>query len=154
MGASIAAFGESRLSVGLRALIYASGSIILLAWLGNRLFGRPVGYVAALLRLTVPIFAVELLDPNVGSAELFFLLLATLFVTDFAAQRRHWQAFATGLAWALACQVRETAVIGIVPLGFVMWRSSAQDRSALLAASIALPARGRACSRWSRRALR
>lgn len=141
MAASIAAFGEARLTVGLPSLLYAVGCIGLLASIGNRLFGAPVGPIAALLLLSVPAFAVELIDPNAGSAELFFLLLAAAFLVHYAHVRRRWQVFAAALAWAMACQLRETALFGVVPLVLVVWRYSANDRRALFAAGVgaALP---------------
>ena len=137
LGAIIALLGESRVTVALPTLLYSSGCLVLLAMIGNRLFAPPVGYLAALLLLTVPTFAVELLAPSVGSAELFFLLASALALTAFAAQRRRWQAVAAGLAWGLACQVRETALIGALPLALLLWRHSRGDRVALLAAGAA-----------------
>lgn len=150
LGAVIALLGESRLTVGLPTLLYASGCLILLATIGNRLFAPPVGYLASLLLLSVPTFAVELLDPSVGSVELFFLLASALAVTAFAAERRRWQAFAAGLAWGLACQVRETALIAAMPLAWLLWRQSRGDRAALLAAAAgaALPFIAEALTFW------
>jgi 4-amino-4-deoxy-L-arabinose transferase-like glycosyltransferase len=141
LAASISAFGESRIAVGLPNLLYAIGCLALLAMIGNRLFKPPVGYLAALLLLTVPSVAVELLDPSVGSAELFFLLASALALCVFVAERRHRHAFVAGLAWALACQVRETALIGLLPLAVVLWRSARRDPGALVAAAVgaALP---------------
>ena len=132
LAASISILGETRFAVGLPFLLYAAGCLALLAATGNRLFGASVGYAAALLLLLgVPVFAVELLDPNSGSAELFFLLLSAFFLAFFAQRRRLWPAFAAGLAWAMACQVRETALIGVVPLAVLLWR----DRTALAIAT-------------------
>lgn len=151
IAASIATFGETRFSVGLPSLLYASACLALLASIGNRLFGAPVGAIAALLLLGVPAFAVELIDPNAGSAELFFLLLAATFLIRYTDGRRRWQAFVAALAWAMACQVRETALFGVVPLALVVWRCSARDRGALLAAAAgaALPFALEAMLFWS-----
>jgi hypothetical protein len=40
LAAVIALLGESRFSVGLPSLAYSIGSLVLLAWLGNRLAGK------------------------------------------------------------------------------------------------------------------
>ena len=151
LGAIIALLGESRLTVGLPTLLYSSGCLVLLAMIGNRLFAPPVGYLASLLLLTVPTFAVELLDPSVGNAELFFLLASALALTAFATEHRRWQAVAAGLAWGLACQVRETALIGAAPLALLLWRHSREDRAALLAAGAgaALPFFAEALTFWA-----
>ena len=67
-------FGESRFTVGLVPLAASVGCLVLLALLGNRLFGRPVGFIASLLYLTVPAFSIQLLDPTVEATELAFCL--------------------------------------------------------------------------------
>jgi len=84
---------------------------VLLALCGNRLLGRPVGWVAALFLLFTPAFAFQLTKPSVEATELSFIFggfLATLKWKD--ARRSQW-AFLAGLLFSLATQVRETAFL-------------------------------------------
>lgn len=134
LAAVMAVFGESRLTVGLPSLAYSLCCLALLSWLGNRLAARPSGYIAALLLLVAPAFAIGLLDPTVEAAELFFLLAAACFTALFAERRGLWLAFAAALSLGLAFQVRETA-LAAAPLAMVgAWLLARNDRSAWLAA--------------------
>ena len=136
LAAVIALLGESRLTVGLPSLAYSIGCLLLLGWLGNRLAGRPAGYIAALLLLVVPAFAIELVDPTVEAAELFFLLASACCVVLFRERPGPWIAFGAGLCLSLAFQVRETAVAG-VPLALVAGWLLAKDRRTCWLAAIA-----------------
>ena len=60
-----ALFGESRATVGAMPLLESIACLLLLAAVGNRLFGRPVGWAAALMMLATPVFAIQLLQPSV-----------------------------------------------------------------------------------------
>lgn len=135
IAAMISLFGETRLSIGLPSLAYAIGCLWLLSRLGNRLAAAPVGYVAALILLAMPIFGVELLDPNAEHPELFFLLAAANFVEGYAERRNAWLAFAAGLSWSLAFQVRETAVAALPLLSIAAWIFAKRDPRALAAAA-------------------
>lgn len=129
----IALFGESRLTVGLPSLAYSLGCLALLAWLGNRLAGKPVGYIAALLLLVAPAFAVELVDPTVEAAELMFLLAGACCAVLFADSRDRRAAFCAGLCLSLAFQVRETA-LAVAPLALVgTWLLARDDRKSWFA---------------------
>ena len=141
VAAMIAVFGESRLTIGLPSLAYALGCLFLLARLGNRLAGPPAGYVAALILLVMPIFGVELLGPNAEHPELFFLLAAASFIQAYAERRQASLAFAAGLSWSLAFQVRETAIVALPLLIIAAWMFARRDHRALIAAAIgaALP---------------
>jgi hypothetical protein len=134
LAAAISVAGESRLTVGLPSLLYSLGCLVLVAWLGNRLAGRPVGYIAALLLLVAPAFAVELVDPTVEAAELFFLLAAACCAARFTETRAPWIAFSAGLCLSLAFQVRETAAAA-APLALLgAWLLARDDRRSWLAA--------------------
>jgi len=135
IAAMITLFGESRLAIGLPGLAYALGCIFMLARLGNRLAGQPAGYAAALILLVMPIFGVELLGPNAESAELFFLLGAANFILAYAERSKTWLAFAAGLSWSLAFQVRETAITALPLLAIAAWMFARRDLRALVAAA-------------------
>jgi len=141
IAAMISLFGESRLTIGLPSLAYAVGCLVLLARLGNRLTGPPVGYAAALFLLVMPIFGVELLGPNAEHPELFFLLLAANFILAYSERNSAWLAFAAGLSWSVAFQVRETAIAALPLLAIAAWKFARRDPRALSAAVIgaALP---------------
>ena len=128
LAAVIAIFGESRLTVGLPSLFYSAGCLALLAWLGNRLAAKPVGYIAALLLLVAPAFAVELVDPTVEAAELFFLLAAACCGVLFAENRERRSAFCVGLFLSLAFQVRETAAAAAPVALIAAWLLARDDR--------------------------
>jgi hypothetical protein len=134
LAAAIGLTGESRVAIGLPSLAYALGCLLLLARLGNRLAGPPVGYLAALILLVMPVFGVELLAPNAEHPELFFLLLAANFIHAYVERSNAWLAFAAGLSWALAFQVRETAIAALPLLAIVAWMFARRDRRALAAA--------------------
>lgn len=135
IAALISLFGESRATIGLPSLAYALGCMFLLARLGNRVAGEPTGYAAALILLAMPIFGVELLGPNAELPELFFLLLAANCVLGYAERNRAWLAFAAGLSWSLAFQVRETAIAALPLLAIAAWLLARRDIRALTAAA-------------------
>ena len=150
LAAVIAIVGESRLTVGLPSLAYSLGCLTLLSWLGNRLAGKPIGDAAALFLLVSPVFAVELLDPTVEAAELFFLLAAACCTAQFTERRGRWMAFGAGLCLSLAFQVRETSVAA-APLALIgAWLLARNDRSSLLAAfaGAMLPIAAEALTFW------
>ena len=136
LAAAIAMFGETRLTVGLPSLAYALGCLFLMVRLGNRLAGPPVGNAAALVLLVMPIFGVELLGPNAEHPELFFLLLAANFILAYSRRNSAWLAFAAGLSWSLAFQVRETAIAALPLLAAAAWMLARRDLRALAAAVI------------------
>jgi 4-amino-4-deoxy-L-arabinose transferase-like glycosyltransferase len=133
--------GESRLAIGLPSFAYALGCLFLLTRLANRLAGPPVGYLAALILLVMPIFGIELLGPNAEHPELFFLLAGANFILAYVRRNQTWLAFAAGLSWSLAFQVRETAVTALPLLALAAWMFARRDLRALLAAILgaALP---------------
>ena len=136
IAAMISLFGESRLTIGLPSLIYAIGCLFLLARLGNRLVRAPVGYLASLVLLAMPIFGVELLGPNAEHPELFWLLAAANFIEAYARNQSWMLAFAAGLSWSLAFQVRETAVAALPLLAVAGWMLARRDISAIAAAAM------------------
>lgn len=125
--APIAAFteilGESRLSVSIAPFLASVLSIVLLAVIGNRLFNPPIGWIAALLFLTIAAFTFQLTQPSVEATELAFILAGFFAVLNWRLRcQRRW-AFAAGLAFSLAFQVRETAAIAAVfALAYVLAR--------------------------------
>lgn len=103
--------GESRFSVSIAPAIASFCALVLLALIGNRLFRRPVGWIAAVLLLLTPAFGVQLSQPSVESTELCFVFAGFLAVLKWQdRQSRPW-AFLAALFFSLAIQVRETALV-------------------------------------------
>lgn len=134
--------GESRSTVSLWPLLASLACLALLAMIGNRLFGRPVGWIAALLLVATPAFSIQLLEPSVEAVELAFLLGGFLAILVWIDRRSwHWP-LAAGLCFGLAMQVRETAAIGVVLAAiFVALRKPKPSFSQIAAAlaGLALP---------------
>ena len=128
LAAIIQLFGESRLTVSIAPLAASALCLVLLALLGNRWLGRPVGFLAAFLLLTVPAFSIQLLDPSVEATELTFGLFSAFAIGKWTERGgRRWPLLA-GLSMGLAVQVRETAAIAaLLAGGFIAYnRKSAQ----------------------------
>jgi hypothetical protein len=103
--------GESRLSVSIAPAIASLCALILLALIGNRLFRRPVGWIAAILLLLTPTFSLQLTQPAVEATELCFIFAGFLAVLKWRVQPAVGWAFVAGLLFSLAIQVRETALV-------------------------------------------
>lgn len=134
--------GESRLSVGLPPLIASLWCLVLVVFVGNRLFRAPVGFIAAGLLLCTAAFAIQILDPSVEAIELGFGLTGIMALLQW--QRKAgwaWPAL-SGISFGLAVQVRETAVIlaGLAALYVVSRHIPFRRREKILmAVSFALP---------------
>ena len=129
------ALGESRFTVSIAPGIASLSAILLLALVGNRLFGRPVGWVSALLLLVTPAFSVQLTQPSVEAMELAFLFAGFLAILKWQTGRRLAWAFIAGLLFSLATQVRETAIVAVpFALGYI-WLRPPQLRLADFAAA-------------------
>jgi hypothetical protein len=104
-------FGESRAVVQIWPFICGAGAVMLLAYVGDRLFGPRVGLAAGLLLLATPAYALRLMRPNVESVELCLILLAVICILNWKDRSSPVWAFGAGLAFGFAFQVRETAAI-------------------------------------------
>jgi hypothetical protein len=109
--------GESRFSVSIAPAIASLGALILLALVGNRLFRQPVGWIAALLLLVTPAFAVQLSQPSVEATELCFIFAGFRALLKWQERPILLWAFSAGLLFSLAIQVRETALVA-APFAF------------------------------------
>jgi hypothetical protein len=76
-----------------------------------------VGWIAALLLLLTPAFAVQLSQPSVEATELCFIFAGFLALLKWQERPILAWAFAAGLLFSLAIQVRETALVA-APFGF------------------------------------
>ena len=135
IAAIVGLLGESRTTVGLWPLLASISAIALLVLVGNRLVGRPVGWIAGLLLLVTPAFSIQILDPSVEAIELAFILGGVLCILIWLERRSAWLALLAGLSFGLAFQVRETSLIAVVLTGlFVMTR---RPRAIDIAAALA-----------------
>lgn len=131
LAAMTAIFGESRASAEFAPLVESVVCLLLLAVIGNRLFGRPVGWIAALFLVATPVFAIEALEPAAEPIELAFILGGVWAATRWADSCNPRWAFAAGALLSLAIQVRETALVAAVLVGTFLLVRSRPDRSSL-----------------------
>jgi 4-amino-4-deoxy-L-arabinose transferase-like glycosyltransferase len=102
--------GESRTTVALAPLAYACAALALMVMIGNRLFGRPSGYIAAAVLVLTPAFAIQTLGPAADGVELAWLL-ASFAAALLAYDRGSWRwAVIAGIALGIAAQTRDTSL--------------------------------------------
>ena len=135
IAAIVGLLGESRTTVGLWPLTASIAAIALLVLVGNRLVGRPVGWLAGLLLLVTPAFSIQILDPSVEAIELALILGGVLSILVWLEQRRASLALLAGLSFGLAFQVRETSLIAIALVGIIV--ATRRPRAIDIAAALA-----------------
>jgi len=102
--------GESRATIALAPFAYACTSLALMVMIGNRLFGRPSGYIAAAALVLTPAFAMQTLEPAADGVELAWLL-ASFAAALLAFDRRSWRwALTAGIALGIAAETRDTSL--------------------------------------------
>ena len=102
--------GESRTTVALAPFAYACGSLGLMVMIGNRLFGRPSGYIAAAALMLTPAFALQTLEPAADGIELAWLLASfAAALLAFDRRSRGW-AIVAGIALGIAAATRDTSL--------------------------------------------
>ena len=123
--------GESRTTVALAPLAYACASLALMAMIGNRLFGRPAGYIAATALVLTPAFAIQTLQPAADGIELSWLL-ASFAAAVFAYDKRSrgW-AMVSGIALGIAAQTRDTS-LAMFPIAILAIAILPQDRRRMM----------------------
>jgi hypothetical protein len=123
-GLVLGLFGESRLTVGIIPLLASIACLFLLARIGNRLFGSPVGWIAALLLLAVPGFSSKMLMPSVDAMELGFVLAGFCALIEWRDSPKLWWPAVAGLTFSMAIQVRETAAFAAMTAALLILCSS------------------------------
>lgn len=111
LAAITAVAGESRLTVSLWPMAASFAALWLLALVGNRKFGSPVGWLAAFLLLLTPSFTIQMLAPRVEAVEFAFILGGALAILHWEKRRSGAAAFVAGVMLAMAVEVRETAAV-------------------------------------------
>lgn len=135
IGGIFSLLGESRAALGIWPLAASLAALAMLVLAGNRLAGRPVGWLAGLLFLVTPAFSLQILSPSVEALELALILAGVLAITSWVLSRSALTAFWAGLAFGFAFQVRETALIAIALAGIygLFQRPRLADAAAALA---------------------
>lgn len=110
--ALISVFGESRLTIAVWPMLSSAVALGLVIALGNKLAGAPAGWVAGILILFIPTFGAKVMSPSIESLELSFLAAGALCIAHWTRARAGAWAALAGLAFGMAFQVRETALIG------------------------------------------
>jgi hypothetical protein len=111
VAAAISMLGESRFTVALWPFLSGATALGLVICVGNRIGGSPAGWLAAILVLFTPTFSTLFLTPNVELLELALILTGVLAVGAWTESRKAVTAAAAALAFSMAFQVRETAII-------------------------------------------
>jgi len=142
--------GESRATIALAPFAYACTSLALLVMIGNRLFGRPSGYIAAAALVLTPAFAIQTLEPTADGTELAWLL-ASFAAALVAYDRRSWRwALASGVALGIAAQARDTslAMFPILLFAVVMLPRDRRNSMLWIAPGMILPMAVEALTYW------
>jgi 4-amino-4-deoxy-L-arabinose transferase-like glycosyltransferase len=131
--------GESRTTVALAPLAYSGASLTLMVMIGNRLFGRPSGYIAAAALALTPAYAIQTLDPAADGTELAWLL-ASFAVAILAYDRRSWRwALVAGVALGIAAETRDTSM-AMIPIAVgAIFLVPRERRRALLWIIVGIP---------------
>ncbi len=114
MALLIQLFGESRAVVQVWPLICSVAALFLLARIGQRLFDLRTGVTAGLLLTFTPAFAIQLLRPNADTIELALILAGIACILAWRDRPHRGLAFACGLFFGLAFQVRETSIAAAI----------------------------------------
>lgn len=128
----IGLLGESRFTLAAVPLAAYLTCLALILACGNRLFGNPVGWIAACFAAVTPVFAIGALDPSVEGIELAFLLggaFALARMRDNAG--KIWPILA-GVSFAMAVQTRETALVALPFAVAAAWKWMPHRRSMAL----------------------
>ena len=133
-------FGVSRLTLSVWPLIACMVVASLIAEIGNRLFHSPVGWLAAAIFVVTPAFSIQLIGPTAEAIELAFQLAGIILIVAWLDRRSIWAAFASGLSFALAFQVKETSLTAAaIAFVFVMARRPRKMDVMAAAAGFLLP---------------
>jgi 4-amino-4-deoxy-L-arabinose transferase-like glycosyltransferase len=119
---SLGAFGNNEFAAALPSLLASAACALLLVRVGNRWVGKPVGYAAAAVLVSLPTFLIEATHPAVEPIELAFILASANFIIDE-------RPLLAGLSLGLAFQTRETSLAALLPLA---WAYRKDMRSAVL----------------------
>jgi len=128
-----ATFGESRATVEFTPLLASIACLVMVSIIGNRAFGRPIGWIAALLLIVTPVFAIEALEPAVEPVELALILVGVWAAMHCLQGSGAKWAFAAGFCLSLAIQVRETAVVAALLTAAFAARRRRPDAMSLIA---------------------
>jgi len=139
MAVPLALGGESRLTLGIVPLLYAAAAISLFTLLVARWFGRAAAMLGGLLIATLPAISLVLLQPNVDTAELAFMLAALLAFDIGARSGRRSLAIAGGALLGLAILTRPSA-LALLPILALAAAAAPQLRRLVLPAALGLAA--------------
>jgi Dolichyl-phosphate-mannose-protein mannosyltransferase len=102
--------GETRTTIALAPFAYACASLALMVMIGNRLFGRPAGYIAAAALVLTPAYAIQTLEPAADGIELAWLLASFAAALPAYDRRSGGWALVSGIALGIAAQTRDTSL--------------------------------------------
>lgn len=109
----MALFGEQRMPLIILNAILGATNASLCAWLGMKIFRRPVGFVAGILYILTPYLAQKESTTEIGFIILGLLGGVCLVWKGWANKRLIWIGL-SGLMFACSCLIRPT--IGLIPI--------------------------------------
>jgi hypothetical protein len=134
--------GETRLTVQLWPLACSLAAALLVAEIGRRAFGNRAATFIAVIFVSLPTFALQLMTPSVEAVELALVLGAALCMLNWHGSGKTVWALAAGLCLGLAVQVRETSVAAAAVLFLGLYATGKKPRlvdMAWAAAGFVLP---------------
>jgi hypothetical protein len=139
IAASLELFGWSRFAVSVAPFLYSWCALLALFVAVRHWFGNAAALAAALALLATPTFSLRLTQPAADIPELAWLLLAVCLLQQALARGGRAWIVGAGLAFALAVQTRETALVAAPLLAFWVWRTARLHALAWAALGFALP---------------
>lgn len=121
-------FGVSEMAARLPSALAGIGLILLIFIIGKKLFNEAVGFAAGLSLISFPWFWLRAREGNLDIILAFTVLLAIFFVLKAKENRRFL--VGTGAAFALVLLTKTIIGIGIIPVLFYAYFSSAQKKGA------------------------
>lgn len=118
LAASRAVLGDSLTALTVPGLLYAAGTLVVLAFWLRRAGGVATASVALALLVTNPLMILWSSTATIDIVEIFFIFAAfALYARIVASGPRFWPVFAVGVLMGLAYMSRETSAFGVAALG-------------------------------------
>lgn len=115
-------FGDSLLAVRLPAVLYGTGSALLIYLLGTRIFGPQVGLVSVLLLNLILSFSLNFIFTTPDAPLLFFWCLTLFFLWKAVGEAKPGFWLPAGISFGLALLSKYTAVfLGASTLAWLLW---------------------------------
>jgi hypothetical protein len=126
-------FGESRTSAAVVPLIYSVVAILSLRYIGERLFSRAAGWIAAVTLAATPVFTVHVFALLVDIPELALMLAGSAALLYALPRHSQTGALLAGACFGLSFATRETAAGMIVLILGSAWLAHRREATRMIA---------------------